>query len=108
MIVQSVLSTRYVQIPVTATTTTGTPLNPTGDPVYFALIPDGAGQPGPGDWQGGTWAATTSSNGTYWAQILIGPANGGLSLGPGTYAIWYRVVDDPEEPEEPADILRII
>lgn len=103
----SALSSKYVQVPIGATTPTGASYNPTADAVYFAFMPHGTGQPAPADWHGGTWAATTSTNGTYWIQILIGPDNGGLNLGPGTYRIWYRVNDDPEVDAEAADILRI-
>lgn len=106
MIVISALSTQYVAIPVTAVTPTGGPLNPSSDPVYFAFIT--TGQPAPGDWQGGTWATTTTTNGTYSAQILIGPAPGGLNLTPGNYQIWVRVSDNPEVPVIEADSLRIV
>lgn len=102
----SALSTQYVEVPVTAVTPAGGPCNPTADPVYFAFMV--TGQPGPGDWQGGTWVSTSSTNGTYLAQALIGPANGGLSLGPGTYGIWIQVSDSPEVPVIEADSLRII
>ena len=70
-------------------------------------MPYGTGQPSDEDWHGGTWVTTTSTNGTYLAQILLGPAPGGLNLGPGTYTILVRVADDPEVPVIEADILRI-
>lgn len=107
VIVMSALSTQYCVVPVTAVTPAGAAYDPTADPVSFAFIPDGGGQPGPGDWTGGTWATTTSTNGTYSAQILIGPA-AGLNLGPGNYGIWVRISDDPEVPVIEADSLRIV
>ena len=106
MITLSALSTQYVTIPVTAVTPIGGPLNPSADPVYFAFMV--TGEPGPSDWQGGTWATTTSTNGSYVAQILVGPAAGGLNLGPGGYSVWVRVTDNPEVPVIEADSLRIV
>jgi hypothetical protein len=102
----SALSTQYIEVPVTATTPAGAAYNPTSDPVSFAFIT--TGQPGPGDWNSGTWTATTSTSGTYLAQILIGPENGGTNLGPGGYRIWVKVTDNPEVPVIEADTLRIV
>lgn len=102
----SALSTKYVQIPITATTPTGAPYNPTADPVWLAFMI--TGWPGDGDWQGGTWASVTSTNNVYWAQLLVGPGTGGLNLGPGGWAIWYKITDDPEVPVDEADFLRIV
>ena len=103
MISISVLSTQYVQLPVTATLD-GAPYNPAGDPVSFAFTPVGR-KPAAGDWNGGTWV--TLPSGAYMAQILVGPANFGIALPVGSYQIWLRVTDNPEVPVQPADELRI-
>ena len=101
MITISVLSTQYLQIPVTATLD-GASYDPTGDMVSFAFTTIGA-SPGPGDWNGGRWV---TSNG-YLAQILIGPRNYGVALPAGVYQIWLSVTDSPEAPVYEADLLQI-
>lgn len=105
MITRSVLDTRYVAIPVTATGANGLPINPTGDVVQFAFKSAGV-NPGVGDWNTGSWA--TTSSGGYQAQILVGPANGGVALTVGVYQIWVKVTDSPEVPVIPADLLQIV
>ena len=102
MITISVLSTQYIQIPVTATLD-GASYDPTGDMVSFAFTTIGA-SPGPGDWNGGRWV---TSNG-YLAQILIGPRNYGVALPVGTYQIWVSVTDNPEGFVRQADLLQIV
>jgi hypothetical protein len=102
MIAISVLSTQYIQIPVTATLN-GSPYNPTADVVSFAFLPYGT-NPGPADWNGGTWVTT---QGGYLAQILIGPANGGVALPAGSYQIWLRITDSIEVPVQRAGDLEI-
>ena len=86
-------------------TVNGADYNPTSDTVSFAFIT--TGEPGSGDWHGGTWAAATTS-GACVAQILIGPANSGIPLGPGTYEVWVKVTDSPEVPVIEADTLQIV
>jgi hypothetical protein len=100
-----VLDTRYVAIPLSATGTDGSPINPTSDTVQFAFMPPGT-NPGSGDWHAGSWA--TTANGGYQAQCLVGPANGGVSLTVGTYVIWVKATDNPEIPVIPADQLQIV
>lgn len=109
VISQSVLSTKYVPITVTATSPTG-PINPTGDVVKFAfmLIPAGgvSGNPGMSDWHTGTWATPTA--GVYVALCLVGPANSGVVLsGAGTYTIWINIADNPEVPVDPVGLLQL-
>ena len=105
MITRSVLDTRYVAIPVTATGTAGTPINPTSDTVQFAFTAQNI-NPGSGDWHTGSWA--TTSSGGYEAQCLVGPAPGALALAPGVYQIWVKITDSPEVPVIPADLLQIV
>jgi hypothetical protein len=107
MISRSVLDTRYVAIPVSATGTTGLPIDPTGDTVQFAFMPTPPGtSPGNGDWRAGSWASTSS--GGYLAQCLVGPANGGVALATGTYQIWLKVTDSPEIPVVTVDYLQVV
>ena len=106
---QSVLSTKYIDVTVTATGPTG-PINPTGDTVRFAFmqIPGGgtSADPGPGDWHTGSW--TTPSAGVYVAQCLVGPVNSGVVLaGVGTYTIWIQIADSPEVPVDPVGLLQL-
>lgn len=94
-LVQSVLATLMVQVPVTAILNGSTNYNPTADPVSFAFIaPLPNVRPAPTDWQAGSWV--TNPGPVYLAQCLVGPGTGGVILAVGTYAIWLRVTDNPE------------
>lgn len=108
MITLSVLSTRYVQVKVEATGANG-PINPVGDVVKMAFMPVPASGPGanPGapDWHLASWFVPAA--GVYFAQCLVGPANGGVALAAATYAIWVQVVDSPEVPTDPVGLLQI-
>lgn len=105
MISLSVLSTKYVDVIVTAGG-----INPTSDVVKFAFMPVPGGgtssNPGPADWHTGGW--TTPSPGVYVAQCLVGPATGGVALTVGTYTIWLQIVDNPEVPVDPIGTLQIV
>lgn len=102
---QSVLSTNYVQIPVTIQTPDS--YDPSSDVVSFAFTPYTypTTAPGSGDWHSGSW--TTFAGPAYWVQILVGPANAGVSLAIGKYSGWIRVTDDPAVPVEQAFLLQI-
>lgn len=88
----SALATVYVQIPVTALDS-GLPSDPTADSVFLAFML-GRAQPDDADWLTGSWE-TSSVNGQYFAQALIGP-DGQDTLTPGVYTVWVKIVDDPE------------
>jgi len=92
----SVLSTQYVQCPVTIQSPAG--YDPTGNTVAFAFMPLTYPEttPGSGDWHTGSWQAFPGP--VYWAQCLVGPANSGVSLAQGTYMVFVRVTDNPEVP----------
>ena len=95
-VTQSVLSTNFVQVPVTVITPAG--YDPTGDTVQFAFIPASYPQPLPGssDWNAGSWV--TFPGPVYWAQILVGPLNGGVNLAAGNYLAWLKITDSPAVP----------
>lgn len=106
MAVQSVESTRNCSILVTVKNPDGTPYNPTGDAVLMAFMPTPPNaDPTPGDWHTGAWAV--AGNTSYWAQVLVGPRNGGVVLPVGDYTVWLQVVDSPEVPTEPVGTLTI-
>jgi hypothetical protein len=92
----SSLSTQYVQVPVRAQSM-GLPFNPTGLSVQMAFI-DGWTEPGSGDWNTASWASTSTVNGAYLAQCLVGPENSGVPLAIGTYQTWVKVISSPEVP----------
>jgi hypothetical protein len=95
---QSVLSTEYVQVDVTAD---GGVYDPTAGPVAMAFVV--SGNPGSGDWNTGSWDVPTT--GGYVAQCLVGPGSGGVALAPGTYVIWLKVTDNPEVPVRAVGLL---
>lgn len=95
-VTQSVLSTQPVQVPVTVRSPNG--YDPTGDLLAFAFMPQTYPQPSPGsgDWHAGSWV--TYPGPSYWAQVLVGPANGGVALAVGTYLGWVKITDSPDVP----------
>lgn len=92
-IVLSSLTTVYIQVPVTATID-GQPYNPSGDTVQMAFTASGAN---PVSWNPASWTSGPGS-GSYLAQCLVGPANGALNLGAGSWTIWVMITDNPEVP----------
>lgn len=102
---QSVLSTAYVQIPVTAFGTAGGAYNPTGDVVQFAFTPASYPVTEPSAWVTGTWA--TFPGPAYWAQCLVGPQNAATALTIGTWQVWLRITDNPEIPVLQPSLLTI-
>lgn len=94
---QSALSLEYVPAWITVTVG-GNPLNPTGDSVQFAFMP-GEVSPGSGDWKAGSWDGTQPrpTGNAYLAQCLVGPG-GTVTLAPGTYTTWVKILDSPEVP----------
>lgn len=102
---QSVLSTAYVQVPVTAWGTAGGAYNPTGDAVAFAFTLANYPVTEPSAWVTGSWV--TFPGPAYWAQCLVGPQNGGTALSIGTYQVWVKVTDSPEVPVMQPTLLKI-
>ena len=98
----SVLSKEYVRVPVEARES-GSVVNPTGDLVQMAFIPDSARQPASGDWKSAVW----ETDGTiYYARILVGPGTSAV-LPVGAYRVWVKITDSPEVPARPAGSLVI-
>ena len=89
----ALVSTEFLSADVSAMAG-GIGINPTTFPVDFAFTTAGA-EPQSGDWHTGQWG---SSNAPYVAEILIGPANGGLVVAKGTYTIWVKVVTSSQVP----------
>ena len=100
---QSVLSTNYVQVPVTIQSPDG--YDPTGDVIQFAWTALTYPVTQPSTWYTGSWL--TFAGPSYWAQCLVGPANGGASLAIGTYTGWTRITDSPAVPVTQSFLLRI-
>lgn len=97
---QSVVSTQYIQIAVNAISN-GAAYDPTNDVVAMAFVPvqSSPASPVPDQWQTASWE--TDPGPVYWAQILVGPANGGVVLAAGSYVVWVMVTDNPEIPAFP-------
>jgi hypothetical protein len=94
-------STEFVNVPVQATVA-GEPYNPTSDVVAMAFV---AGSAQPATFYTGSWVTTVQ--GSYVARCLVGPANSGVVLAPGTYVVWVKITDDPEVPIKPAGTLQV-
>jgi hypothetical protein len=107
VITRSVLDTEYLPFSVELLVD-GQPYNPTGDVVQFAFMPVPLSvDPGPGDWHNGSW--DTVAPGKYNAQVLVGPANGGVALTKGVeYKVWIHIADSPEDIVHMVDVLQIV
>ena len=104
---QSALSTIYSQTLVAVTSADG--YDPTSDTVSWAFVNANAFPqipPGDDDWNAGNWSVYPGDQ--WWAQILIGPANGGLVLATGTWQSYLKITDDPEVPVLTPFLLQIV
>jgi hypothetical protein len=72
--------------------------DPTSFPVQFAFTLESypETQPGDDDWLTASWSVGPGPQ--YWAQCLVGPANGGTVLAVGLYQVWVKVTGSPEVP----------
>lgn len=95
-------ATDFFHLPVRLSTPDGHVLDPSADPVAFALLPEGV-KPGPADWHPGVWEPT--GPGSWAAKILIGP--GGVALPVGEYVAWCKVTDNPTVPVAKVGFLTI-
>jgi hypothetical protein len=96
----SSMSSEYIQVPVMAQIG-GQPYNPTNDSIYFSFVQGYYGNPSV--WILGSWSTTVQ--GTYLAQCLIGQA--GNVLQPGTYTVWLKITDSPEVPVKQAGTINV-
>lgn len=104
---QSVLSTNFIQVPVTIQSPSS--YDPSGDVLAFAFMPYTypVTEPGSGDWHTAPCSWAVFAGPAYWAQCLVGPANGGVSLAIGKWAGWVRITDSEAVPVEQPFILQI-
>ena len=84
----STLSTQYVIVPVRAYSG-GVPYNPTGLTVQMAFI-SGWGKPADEDWNDASWSSSSTVNGYYQAQCLVGPGAGGAATAGESSGGWLR------------------
>ncbi|GAC1519390.1 MAG: hypothetical protein NVS2B16_25650 [Chloroflexota bacterium] len=100
-------SLEYVRVAV-ATSLSGASVNPTGDVVQMAFTVPGT-SPIASDWKTASWeidATTTPS--TYYARALVGPGAGVITLTPGTWDAWIKIVDNPEIPAKHSGPIQVI
>jgi hypothetical protein len=97
-LVISHLSTEYVLVPIAATKA-GVAYNPTGDTLQFAFMPTPTQIPQVSDWVTGSWESVPSNIlYPYNAKCLVGPSGGTINLAMGTYVIYLKITDNPEQP----------
>lgn len=103
---QSALSTEYVQTLVQVTSAFA--YDPSRDLIAWAFTNAGAFPaqfPGDGDWTPGSWDVWPGP--LYWAQVLVGPLNGGVVLSTGSWQAWLRITDSPDVPVRQPFVLQI-
>lgn len=102
---QSSLSTEYVQTLVRVTA--AVPYDPSRDTLAWAFT-NASAFPAqqPSAWYPGTWDVWPGP--LYYAQVLVGPANGGVVLSQGRWQAYLRVTDDPEVPVLQPFVLQIV
>jgi hypothetical protein len=89
-------SLEYVAVNVTAKEA-GAFINPTADTVTMAFTENFA-DPVAANFKTASWETDASTNpDTYTALCLVGPG-GAVTLTPGDYTVWVKVVDTPESP----------
>jgi hypothetical protein len=88
----STVSREYVRVPVAATIS-GVAYDPTHDTVQMGFTPGYSNDP-PLAWNAAVW---DSGGPPYYALCLVGPG-GTTSLTVGTYQVWVRITDNPEQP----------
>lgn len=88
------LTREYVRVPVEASEN-GSPVDPTGSSVHLAFMAAGLEPTGP-DWVLGSWEAG-DWGGAWYARALVGGGAGGTDLAVGSYDVWVRIQDTPEE-----------
>ncbi len=97
-------STEPMQFSIAAIDAQGDSYNPSSDAVAVAFAPV-TSPPTPfnaatATWNTASWAV--ASGPVYWVTILVGPANGGVTLTAGSYVAYVKITDSPAVPVEPA------
>jgi hypothetical protein len=101
---QSALSTMYVQALVQVTAAES--YDPSRDSLAWAFVNANAfPAQQPGTWSTGSWDVWPGAQ--YWAQVLIGPENGGVVLSTGRWQALLKITDDPEVPVLQPFVLQI-
>jgi hypothetical protein len=107
VLVISALSLEYVHCSIAATSG-GVDIDPTGDGVALAFVPQGT-TPGPTDFHTGSWVQDPSTvPTTHFARALVGPIGGVVTLTPGLFDVYVKISDNPEAPVKKAGPLRVI
>jgi hypothetical protein len=90
----SALATMYVPVGPVRAVVDGLAVNPTADVVSMAFV-GLSDTPVSGDWKAASWDQAPIQ-GDYIIQCLVGPSGGVTTLTPGQYAVWVKIVDNPE------------
>lgn len=99
-------SLEYVAVNVSAKEA-GAFINPTSDTVTMAFTLNGD-DPVSADFKSASWETDSTTNpDTYTALCLVGPS-GAVTLTPGSYSVWVKVVDTPETPIIPVNGLLVV
>ncbi len=106
MLTISALSSEYVRVSVAAAVN-GTDIDPTGDTVQMAFVPQGA-VPAVSDWKTASWETdATVQPPIHYVRAVVGPT-GIITLTPGVFDTYVKVVDNPELPVKNAGQMRVV
>lgn len=96
MLTRSALSTEYIRVRIRAKEA-GVDQDLSGLTVKMAFIAPGS-SPGASDWKTATWDTdSTVDPDAYYAQCLVGPNGGVITLTAQEWNVWSKVTDTPEE-----------
>lgn len=99
----SAASLEYVRVRVRAKKQ-GVVYDPTSSVVTFAFTGK-SGLAVTTEWAAGVWEADGSD---YYAMCLVGPGEAAsVTLDPGTYKVWIKIVDNPEQPVKESGTLEV-
>lgn len=93
-------SREYIKVPFTTA-----PDNADGYTVEMSIIPYGQKHATESDWRPAEWV--TNGDGLLAARLLIGPGEGALDLGAGTYIVRARITANPERPIVESGLLEV-
>jgi len=101
--VLNAISLEYIKVPVNVKKN-GVYVNPTADTVSMAFLSTKTAVPTVGDWKASSWEPGLGH--VYYIRCLVGPS-GVITLTPGFYWVWIRIVDSPETPVRQVGSIRI-